>query len=62
MFWIILTGILSGGLIPLLAAVGFGIELIVNIFTTVSWGYWQNVAVGLIAACLTGGVRISIKG
>ena len=48
MFWIILTGILSCGLIPLLAAIGFGIELIVNIFTTVSWGYWQNVAVGLI--------------
>ena len=54
LFWIILTGILSCGLIPLLAAIGFGIELLVNIFSHVSWGYWGNVAVGLVFALMPG--------
>jgi uncharacterized membrane protein YcjF (UPF0283 family) len=49
MFLIILTGILSAGIIPLLAAIGYGVELVVNIFTTVTWGYWQNSAIGLIS-------------
>jgi len=56
---IIITGILTAGIIPLLAAIGWGIELFVNLFKPVNWGYWENVAVGLIFSFLSGtGVRV----
>jgi hypothetical protein len=49
---IILTGILSWGIIPLISAIGYGFELIISIFKPVSWDYWQQVAVGLVFALL----------
>jgi len=61
MFWIVLTGILSLGVIPMMSAVGFGFELLVNIFTPVSWGYWGRVSIGLIFALLPGVKLIAIS-
>jgi len=57
MFWIILTGVLTLGVLPLLAIIGFGVSLVVNIFTMVSWGYWQCVAVGFLVAVTAGVIR-----
>jgi len=54
MFWIIFSGIISLGILPLLSVIGYGIELLVNIFTPVSWSYWGKAAVGLIFAILPG--------
>jgi hypothetical protein len=53
MILIILIGILSGGIIPLLSLIGFGVELIISIFKPVSWGYWQQAAVGMVFSALT---------
>jgi len=61
MFWIILTGILTGGAIPILALIGWCVQLFVNIFTFVSWGYWQCAGIGFLFAMLFGGIRITIR-
>ena len=63
MFLIILTGILSCGMIPLCALVGFGIECIVDIFSgnPIGWGYWTNSAVGFLILLFTGAIKIKIK-
>jgi len=59
---IIVTGILTAGILPLFALIGFGVSLLVNIFTVVTWGYWQCVGVGFLFSCLFGGVfRLSIN-
>ena len=61
MLLIVLTGFLTGGLIPLIAFIGFGIELIINIFIPVEWGYWENVAVGFLFLILPGVVFYTKK-
>jgi hypothetical protein len=46
---IIFTGVFSGGLIPLIAALGKGINLIIALFrTNLYWNYWECAAVGLV--------------
>ena len=47
MVWIIITGILTLGVIPLLSAMGYGVELLANLFTAVEWTYWPRAAVAL---------------
>ena len=62
MFLIVFTGILTCGILPLLALFGLGINLVFGIFMTVAtWTYWQCVAVGLIFSCILGITPISIN-
>jgi len=62
MGWIITTGILTCGLLPLLALFGMGVNLIIGLFITVAtWTYWQCVGVGLVFCCILGVTPISIN-
>jgi hypothetical protein len=59
---IIVTGIFTGGIIPLLAAIGKGINLIVNIFNpTTYWSYWDCVCVGLNCTFIYSWITYFIK-
>jgi len=58
MIGIIVTGFFSFGIIPLLAAMGYGIELLVNFFASAEWTYWQCVAVAF-AICALPVIRLA---
>jgi hypothetical protein len=49
MFLIILSGILTCGVIPIVSLFGYSIELVLSLFKVIpEWGYWQNFAIGLL--------------
>ena len=56
MFWIIITGIVSLGVIPLLALEGWAFWFIFSLFhvLTVNPEYWNFVVVGLAISILVG--------
>jgi len=54
MAWIIISGILTCGILPLMAAFGYGINLIFAIWFEVAWTYWQCVGVGFVFVCFAG--------
>jgi hypothetical protein len=59
---IFVTGLFTGGIIPILAAVGKGINLIVAIFKPdLYWGYWECVAVGVTCSILFSWATYIIK-
>jgi hypothetical protein len=59
---IFVTGIFTGGIIPVLAAIGKGINLIVTIFKpNLYWGYWECAAVGLTCSGLLSWITYMIK-
>ena len=58
---IVITGILSCGIIPFFALIGWGVNLIINIFTEVIWSYWACAGVGFLIIVFTETIRSTIK-
>jgi hypothetical protein len=61
MILIIITGILSFGIIPLASCVGWLIEHCLIMFgADVCWNYWQQAIPGFLFMMFTGGIKIKI--
>jgi len=60
MTWIIISGVLTCGILPIFAAIGYGLSLILGIWFTVWAGYWSHVAVGFVMSLFLGFNPISI--
>jgi hypothetical protein len=59
---IVVTGIFTGGIIPLFAAIGKGINLIVSMFNpSVYWSYWDCVCIGLNCVFVSSWITYLIK-
>jgi hypothetical protein len=59
---IIITGILTCGVIPIFSFIGWGIETVVNVFGgSVDWGYWSQAGIGFLFSGLFGGIKINIR-